>query len=250
MQTNLFKYTLRLADNALILGHRLSENCSKGPYLEEDISITNTALDLLGQAEAFYKYAAQVEDAGRTADDLAYKRPESEFYNLQLTEQPNGDFANIQVRQFFIDTFNFYLYAQLKNSKDQTLSAIAAKSLKEVTYHLRRSSEWIIRLGKGTTESKQRVQQALDDLWQFTHEMFLADTVDQTLLKEGVGANLTEIKTNWDTKVNEVLNLAALTRPEDGYQALGSKEGHHSEYLGYILAEMQYLPRAYPDAMW
>lgn len=250
MKDKLFKYILRLADNALILGHRLSENCSKGPYLEEDISITNTALDLLGQAEAFYKYAAQVEGAGRTEDDLAYKRPENEFYNLQLTEQPNDDFAHIQVRQFFMDAYYYYLYLQLKDSKDETIAAISAKSLKEVTYHLRRSSEWIIRLGKGTADSKKRIQQALDDFWQFTHEMFLPDAIDKALSQEGVGANLVEIKKNWDTKVNEVLQQADLTRPEDGYQALGSKKGYHTEFLGYILAEMQYLPRAYPDAKW
>ncbi len=250
MKNKLFKYTLRLGDNALILGHRLSENCSKGPYLEEDISITNTALDLLGQAEAFYKYAAQVEDAGRTEDDLAYKRPENEFYNLQLTEQPNGNFAHIQVRQFFIDAFNYYLFSQLKESKDPTLAAIAAKSLKEVTYHLRRSSEWMIRLGKGTPESNQKTQQALEDLWQFTHEMFVADEVDETLLKEGIAADLHKLKEHWDAKVNEILEQANLQRPEDGYHATGSKKGYHTEYLGYILAEMQYLPRAYPDAKW
>ncbi len=250
MKKQLFTYALRLGDNALILGHRLAENCSNGPYLEEDISITNTALDLLGQAEAFLKYAAQVEEAGRTEDDLAYKRPEIEFYNFQLTEQPNGDFAHLQVRQFFMDVFNFCLYSQLKNSKDQTLAAIAAKSLKEVTYHLRRSSEWMIRLGKGTQESKQRLQTAIDNLWQFTHELFIADQIDEALLKEGIAANLDEVKENWNNKVNEILTQAQLTRPEDGYKATGSKKGYHTEYLGYILAEMQYLPRAYPDAKW
>ncbi len=250
MNTNLFKYTLRLGDNALILGHRLAENCSNGPYLEEDISVTNTALDLLGQAEAFLKYAAQVEGKNRTEDDLAYKRPEHQFYNLQLTEQPNQDFAHLQVRQFFMDAFNYYLYSELKNNKDLTLAAIAAKSLKEVTYHLRRSSEWMIRLGNGTQESKSRMQQAIDDLWQFTHEMFIADEVDKTLLKEEIAPDLSTVKKLWDNKVTTILQQAGLTAPENSYKATGSKKGYHTEYLGYILAEMQYLPRTYPDAKW
>jgi len=247
---NLFKYILRLADNSLILGHRLSENCSWGPYLEEDISITNTSLDLLGQAEELLIYAAEVENEGRTADDLAYKRPEIEYYNVQLTEQPNGDFAHIQARQFFMDAFNFYLYSALKNSSDATIAAISAKSLKEVTYHLRRSSEWMIRLGKGTTESKERMQIAVNDLWQFTNELFEMDAVDEALISEGIAVDLNEIQKLWKDKIDEIFKMADLTHPEGGYKATGSRKGYHTEYLGYILAEMQYLPRAYPTATW
>ncbi len=247
---NLFKYILRLADNSLILGHRLSENCSWGPYLEEDISITNTALDLLGQAEELLIYAAEVENEGRTADDLAYKRPEIEYYNVQLTEQPNEDFAHIQVRQFFMDAFNFYLYSALKNSSDTTIAAISAKSLKEVTYHLRRSSEWMIRLGKGTSESKERVNKAVNNLWQFTSELFEMDEVDEALISEGIAVDLNEIKKLWNDKVTEIFEMANISKPEDGYKATGSRKGYHTEYLGYILAEMQYLPRAYPTAKW
>ncbi|MCF6306356.1 MAG: phenylacetate-CoA oxygenase subunit PaaC [Flavobacteriaceae bacterium] len=247
---NLFKYTVRLADNSLILGHRLAENCSWGPYLEEDISVTNTSLDLLGQAEEFLIYAAEVENEGRTADDLAYKRPEIEYYNVQLTEQPNDDFAHIQARQFFMDAFNFYLYSALKNSSDSTIAAISAKSLKEVTYHLRRSSEWLIRLGKGTPESKERMQKAVNDLWQFTSELFEMDEVDEALISEGIAIDLKEIQKLWKNKITEIFKMADLTYPEGGYQATGSRKGYHTEYLGFILAEMQYLPRAYPTAKW
>ena len=250
MNNHLYKYCLRLADNSLILGHRLAENCSHGPYLEEDLSITNTSLDLLGQAEELLKYAAEVEGKGRTADDLAYKRPEIEFFNVQLTEQPNRDFAHLIARQFFMDAFNFNLYGSLKNSADKTIASIAAKSLKEVTYHLRRSSEWIIRLGKGTNESKDKLVKAIEDLWQFTFEMFEMDEVDQELIEQGIVFDLNHIRELWDNKVNEIFKMADLSRPEDGYKATGSRNGHHTEYLGYILSEMQYLPRAYPTAEW
>ena len=250
MKNSLFKYCLRLGDNSLILGHRLAEYCSNGPYLEEDISITNTSLDLLGQAEEILKYAAEVENAGRTADDLAYKRPEIEFYNVQLTEQPNGNFARIIARQFFMDAFSFYLYSALKESADATLAAIAAKSLKEVTYHFRRSSEWIIRLGDGTNESKTKMQEAINDFWRFTSELFEMDEIDEDLIAKGIAVDLNSIKTLWNKKVDEILAMATLTRPEDAYMATGSRKGYHTEHLGYILAEMQYLPRAYPTAKW
>ncbi len=247
---NLFKYILRLADNSLILGHRLAENCSHGPYLEEDISITNTSLDLLGQAEELLIYAAEVEGAGRTADDLAYKRPEIEFYNVQLTEQPNCEFAHMMARQFFMDVYNYFLYTALKESKDSTIAAISAKSLKEVTYHLRRSSEWVIRLGDGTAISKSKIQVAIDDLWRFTAELFEMDEVDEELISEGIAVDLNQIRAQWNERVDAILKRATLTRPEDGYNATGSRKGYHTEYLGYILTEMQYLPRAYPTAEW
>lgn len=250
MSKSLFKYILRLADNSLILGHRLAENCSHGPYLEEDISITNTSLDLLGQAEELLIYAAEVEGIGRTADDLAYKRPEIEFYNVQLTEQPNCEFAHMMARQFFMDVFNYYLYSALKESTDNTIAAISAKSLKEVTYHLRRSSEWMIRLGDGTAISKSKIQVAIDNLWRFTSELFEMDEVDEELISEGIAVDLNKVKGLWNERVDAILKRANLTRPVDGYNATGSRKGYHTEYLGYILTEMQYLPRAYPTAEW
>ncbi len=250
MKNSLFKYCLRLGDNSLILGHRLAEYCSNGPYLEEDISITNTSLDLIGQAEAILKYAAKVEGEGRTEDDLTYKRPEIEFYNVQLTEQPNGNFARIIARQFFMDAFNFYLYSALKESTDNTISAIAAKSLKEVTYHLRRSSEWVIRLGDGTNESKTKMQEAINGFWRYTSELFEMDEIDKELIAKGIAVDLKPIQNLWNKKVDEILAMATLIRPEDAYMATGSRKGYHTEHLGYILAEMQYLPRAYPTAKW
>ena len=202
--SSLFQYCLRLGDSSLILSHRLAENCSYGPYLEEDLSITNTSLDLIGQAEELYKYAAQIEGKGRTEDDLAYKRSDIEFLNVQLTEQPNENFAHIIARQFFMDAFNFYLYTALKGSTDKTIAAIAAKSLKEVTYHLRRSSEWIIRLGDGTEESKYKMQDAIDTLWRYTSELFEMNEVDEELITSGVAVDLNAVRVLWDAKVNQI----------------------------------------------
>ncbi len=246
----LFKYCLRLADNNLVLGHRLSELCSNGPILEEDIATTNIALDLIGQARHLYQYAAEVEGKGRTEDDLAYKRAEREFYNTLLSEQPNGDFAVTIARQFFIDVFDYYFYKELLNSKDERLKELAARAIKEVTYHLRHSTQWILRLGDGTEESHKRLQTAVDGLWMYTGELFEMNEVDEILIKEGIAPNLNDIKTKWESKVSEVLAESTITKPEDGWMQTGSRKGMHSEHLGYILAEMQYLQRAYPDAQW
>ena len=243
-------YYLQIADNALILSHRLAENTSKGPFLEEDLATTNVALDLIGLAESVLNEAAKLEGLGQTGDDLAYRREESEFVNCLLAEQPNRDFAHIVTRQFFMDTFNYHYFIALTESKDSFLSAIAFKSIKEVTYHLRRSSEWMIRLGTGTDESKHRVQLAINTLWKFTDELFEQSDADKAMLAKGAGVNLYNIKNQWNQKVNEILYMAHLESPKNQFSVLGGKQGKHTEHLGHILAEMQFLPGKYPDAVW
>ena len=250
MENSLYNYCLRLGDNSLILGHRLGEYSSHGPFLEEDLAITNVALDHIGQAEAFYKYVAELKNDGSTEDDLAYKRPEHEFYNNLLTEQPNTDFAHIMVRQFFMDTFNYYLYSFLSESKDDTIKAIVKKSIKEVNYHLRRSSEWIIRLGLGTEESRMRIQKAIDELWKYTHELFEMNAIDEALIQEGVACDLGHINEHWSAHINEVFTKAKLETPESKASVRGSRVGYHTEHMGLLLAQMQFLPRTYPDAKW
>lgn len=250
MNNFLLNYTLQIADNALILGHRLSEWCGHGPILEQDIAMTNIALDLIGQARSLYQYAAEVEGKGRTEDDLAYLRGERDYKNVILVEQPNGNFGTTIVRQFLFDAFHFSFYQSLSKSKDETLAAIAEKSLKEVTYHLRFSSEWMIRLGDGTEESHDKVQEALNDLWTYTGALFQMNEVDQEALKNGVGVDLSTVKTFWDEKVDEILKMATLEKPESGWMQKGGKEGRHSEHLGFILTEMQYMQRTYPGQEW
>lgn len=246
----LINYCLRLGDSSLILGQRMAEWCSNGPTLEEDIALTNISLDLFGQARVMLTYAGQLEGKGRTEDDLAYKRNEREFYNTLLSERPNGHFGETIARNFLHDAFLYHLYTALKNSKDETIAAHAAKSLKEITYHLRHSSEWIVRLGDGTTESHQKIQQAFNDLWMFTGDLFVMNEVDELLIKEGIATDLKAVKKAWDTTINEVLERATLQRPEDGFMQKGRLNGLHAECLGHLLAEMQFLPRAYPNATW
>lgn len=249
-QEALYTYCLRLADNALILGHRLSELCSRAPFIEEDLALTNISLDMIGRAQALLKYAGEVEGKGQSEDDIAYRRPEIKYYNHLLTEQANGDFAHTIVRQFFISSFEYFMYSDLEKSKDATVSAIASKTIKEIKYHLKHSSEWVIRLGDGTQESHSRIQKAVDDLWMYTGELFEMDEIDNFLLREGISADLVPIKSQWQNKVQEVLAEATIKVPEDGYMQTGSRKGIHSENLGHILSEMQYLQRAYPDAKW
>lgn len=249
-QDALFKYTLRLGDNALILGHRLSEWCSKGPFLEEDIALSNIALDHVGRANALLTYAAQVEGKGRTEDDLAYKRMERHFYNNLISELPNGDFAYTIVRQLAVSTFELFYFDALSKSKDATIAGIAAKTLKEVKYHYKHSSDWTVRLGDGTEESHQRMQKALSEIWPFTGELFEMDETDQVLIKEGIAVDLNEIKIKWEKQVDEVLAEATLEKPAHTFNQTGSRKGLHTEHLGFILAELQYLQRAYPDARW
>lgn len=247
----LFQYTLRLGDSALILGHRMSEWCGHGPKLEQDIALINISLDLIGQARSYLTYAGEVEGKGRTEDDLAYFRTEREFRNALITEQDNGDWGATIVRSFYFDVFHYLFLNELTKSSDETLAAIAIKSLKEVTYHLRHSSEWVIRLGDGTEESHRRVQEPLEDLWTYTGELFEMDEVDRILIEAGIAPDLSELKEKWLNKVKEVTEEATLTLPTESFMQSGGKtKGIHTESLGYILCEMQYLPRTYPDAKW
>jgi len=251
MDKHLFNYIIQLADNSLILGHRLSEWCGHGPILEQDMAITNIALDLIGQARSLYQYAAEVQGEGKTEDDLAYLRDAWNFRNVLLVEQPNTDFAYTIVRQFFFDVYNFQSYSALSKSKDATLAAIAEKSLKEVTYHQRYSSEWMIRLGDGTKVSQEKMQKAVNDLWAYTGELMVPSPADIAMLEEGIGPDLSKIKPGWEGKVSEILKMATLEQPAaDLWMQQGGKEGRHSEHLGFILAELQYLQRAYPGAEW
>jgi len=245
-----FEYLLRLADSSLIIGHRLSEWCGHGPILEEDIGLINIALDFVGNATSLYNYAGQVEGKGRTEDDLAYLRGEREFRNLLLTEQPNGDYAKTIARQFLYDVYTFYLYEKLKNSKDETIAAIAAKSHKEITYHLRHTTEWMLRLGDGTPESHQRLQTALNELWMFTPDLFDMDETDASLIKEGIVPDLNVITEQWEKRVKEVIAEATLQIPATTFKQKGSRSGKHTEHLGFLLAEMKTLHRAYPGAKW
>ena len=246
---SLFTYTLRIADSSLILAQRMSEWCSKGPTLEEDIAMSNIALDMFGQANGFYQYAAQL-DGNKSADELAFRRNEREFFNHQLVEQENGNFGTTMVRNFLHDVFNFLFYTELSKSKDETLSALASKSLKEVKYHLRHSRNWLVRLGDGTAVSNTKVQDALEELWMYTGELFEMDNIDIELLNRGIAVDNTALKSEWDRMINKTLLKAKLTRPKDTYMATGGKKGLHTEYLGFILSEMQFLQRAYPDAKW
>ena len=243
------KYILRIADTTLILSQRLSEWCSKGPSLEEDIALSNISLDLLGQANGLLEYVSKL-NGEISPDEYAFKRDEREFYNFQICEIENGHFGDTIMRQFLIDIYFKLYYQDLEKSKDETLSALATKSLKEVSYHLRHSSNWVIRLGDGTQESKDKIQKSLNNIWKYTGEFFEMDELDKKMLKEKIGVNNKDLKKDWDKLVDETLIKAKLKRPEDGYMMTGSKKGIHTEMLGKILSEMQYLPRAYPDAKW
>ena len=245
-----FDYVLRLGDSSLILGQRLSEWCGHGPILEQDIAITNIALDLIGQARSLLQYAGRLEGEGRDEDQLAFLRDAWDFRNYLLVEQPNGDFAHTIVRQFFFDAYHFFLFRELTRSQDEHLSAIAEKSLKEITYHLRFSSEWMIRLGDGTEESHDRMQAAVDDLWMYTGELLSTNQTDRLMEEAGIAPSQEEIRDLYEEKVDEILGQAALKKPDSDWMQSGGKEGTHSEHLGYILAEMQFLQRAYPGQKW
>jgi len=250
-QEALFNYTLRLGDTSLILGHRISEWCGHGPKLEQDIALINISLDLIGQARSYLEYAGKVEGKGRSEDDLAYFRAEREFKNVLLAEQPNGHWGHTIMRSFLFDTFHYFFLHELVKSSDEQLAAIAQKSLKEVTYHLRHNSEWVIRLGDGTEESHAKMQEALEEFWMYTGELFDMDEVDTQLIKAGIAPDLKLIYPKWEKKVHEVLREAQLQLPDNNWMQSGGKlKGIHSEELGYILAEMQHLPRTYPDATW
>lgn len=250
METPLFIYTLRLADNALILGHRLSEWVGHAPVPEEDLALANMGLDLIGQARALYTYAGEVEGRGRDEDALAYLREVGGYRNVLLAEQPNGDFAYTIVRQLLYAAFAHPFFETLARAQDATLAAIAAKAVKELAYHLRHSAEWTIRLGDGTPESHRRTQTALDDLWAYTGELFETDQVERALIDRGIAVDPAALRTRFERALDEVLAEATLTRPAGGLTQSGGRAGRHSEHLGYILSELQYLQRAYPGAKW
>lgn len=243
-------YALRRADDALILGHRLSEWCGHAPMMEEDMALANMGLDLIGQARELYSYAAKVEDAGNDEDTYAYLRDVRQYRNLLLVEQPNGDFARTIVRQFFYSAFSDAYWRAMMASNDQTLAAIAAKSEKESAYHLRHSSEWVIRLGGGTEESHRRAQTAVDDLWVFTGELFYIDETEAGLIADGRAVDPEYLRAGWVETVSRVLRSATLTSPSSGWMQKGGRFGQHSEHLGHILSELQSLQRTFPGATW
>jgi ring-1,2-phenylacetyl-CoA epoxidase subunit PaaC len=258
----LITYTLHLADNTLILCQRNAEWTGHGPMLEQDIAISNISLDLIGQARNFYQYCAQLINQSTnqlinlsteqpcTEDTLAYLRDAGEFRNCLLVELPKGDWAVTVLRQFFFSTYQFYLYEQMQQSKDSTLAAVAEKSLKEVTYHLRWSAEWVIRLGDGTQESHHRMANALLDLWPYTGELTMNAGYETALIADNIATDLHALKQLWLDKIKEIFRIATLQLPENKWMQTGGKEGKHTEHLGYILAEMQYLQRVYPGNNW
>jgi ring-1,2-phenylacetyl-CoA epoxidase subunit PaaC len=250
MKQVLIDYTLHLADDSLILGQRNAEWCGHGPVLEQDIAITNISLDLIGQSRNFYQYAATLIGNDSTEDSLAYLRKEEEFKNCLLVEQPKGDWAQTILRQFFFSQYQYLLFQQLQNGKDEQLAAIAEKSLKEVTYHLRWSSEWVIRFGDGTNESHQRMIKAIDELWKYTDELFSATNYELQVASDGAGIDVSKLKEQWLAKVKEIFSEATLPIPGKTFVQGGGKEGRHTEHLGYILTELQYMQRTYPGCDW
>ncbi len=244
------RYVLRLADTSLILGQRLAEWVGHAPALEEDLGVANIALDLIGQARLLLSYAGELEGRGRGEDELAFLRDASEFLNLTLVEQPNGDFGRTLVRQLLVSAFQLELYEALQTSTDPRVAEIAAKALKETRYHVRYSASWVVRLGDGTPVSSARVQTAVNELWPFTTELFAADGVDDAMAVAGVAPRVADLKMRWSARIDAVLSEATLTRPADSVFPWHGKRGVHTEHLGYMLAEMQFLQRAYPGAEW
>lgn len=243
-------YTLRRADDALVLGHRLSEWCGHAPMLEEDMALANIALDLIGQARSLYQYAAACEGAGRDEDQLAYLRDAPAYRNVLLVELPNGDFARTIMRQFLYSAFADPFWRATMRSTDQTLAAIAGKSEKESAYHLRHSAEWVIRLGDGTEESRERAAEALDYLWPYTGEMFEVDEAERSLIEAGAAVDPESLRETWGRTVRDVLAQATLPIPTGTWMQSGGRAGRHTEHLGHLLSEMQFLQRAYPGATW
>jgi ring-1,2-phenylacetyl-CoA epoxidase subunit PaaC len=250
MTKHLIQYIYGIADNALILGQRLGELCGHGPSLETDIAMTNISLDLFGQVRSYYQYAAKLQGGDATEDTIAFLRKEREYKNVLLVEQPNTDFAYSITKQFLFDIFHLALLEELQNSKDEMLAAIAKKSIKEVLYHTRFSSDWIKRLGDGTEESHNRIQNAINDLWIFTDELFHQTDADKTMVAEGIGVDTSLLKINYYKKVSEILEEATLQTPTIEFFQKGGKQGIHSEHMGYILTELQYMQRTYPNMTW
>ena len=250
MKNVIIDYSLRLADTSLILSQRIAEYCSRAPHLEEDLAITNVGLDLLGQAENLLNYAASLME-NTDSDELTFKRKEKDFKCVHLVETPNTDFAFILVRQFFIDVYNNLLFEKLCESKDETIAGISKKSIKEVKYHLIRSKDWMLRLGKGTTESNNRLQNAVDELWMYTEELFFDNETDLLMAKENIGPLNKDLKEIWMDTTIKTLEESNIIIPENIHYTLQyGKNGYHTEYLGYLLAEMQHLPLLYPEAKW
>jgi len=246
----LIAYTLRLADNALILSQRMVEVVAAEPELEEELANANFALDFIGQARMLYTHAGELEGKGRKEDDFAFMRDEHEFRSLLLLEQPNGHFGDELVRQFLFEAFYLHLLDALTRCSDRGLTEIAARAQKEVKYHFRHSSQWLIRLGDGTELSHERVQTSLDEAWRFTGEMFAADDIDELMRLNYDGPDLGEIQVLWKRDVEAIVAEATLRVPEEQWMASGGKQGRHSEHLGFLLAEMQYLQRSFPGATW
>jgi len=249
-ETPLVLYTLRRADDALVLGHRLSEWSGQAPMLEEDMALANMGLDLLGQARELYAYAAQVEGKGNDEDKFAYLRDVRQYRNLLLVEQPNGDFARTMVRQFFYAAFGDLYWRAMMKSRDAILAAIAAKSEKESAYHVRHSSEWIVRLGDGTEESHARAQDAIDDLWAFTGEMFDVDGSERALIDSGIAVDPESLRSRWLKVVSDIVGEATLILPKSNWMQQGGRDGRHSEHLGHLLSELQSMQRTFPGAAW
>lgn len=246
----LFNYTLRLGDTSVILGQRLSEWTGHGPFLEEDLALTNIVLDIFGRAKALLEYAAIIEGKGRTEDDLTFFRNDREYFNALICEQPNGDYAKTIMRQAIIDCFDYLFYTELSKSKDETLAGIASKSIKEITYHKRHSFSWVDRFGNGTEESHSRLQNGLNEIWPFSGELFEMNQIDEVLIREGIAVDLSKIKPIWEKEIQQLISNANLILPQDAFMQTGGRSGIHTEHLSYILAEMQSVPRMHPDAKW
>ena len=250
MKNNLYNYILGIADNSLILGQRLGQLCGHGPSLETDIACTNISLDLFGQVRSYFQYAAKIAGDQRTEDDIAMLRKERDYKNVLLVEQPNTNFAFTIGRQFLFDVYHLAFLTELQNSNDFTLSVIAKKCVKEVSYHLRFSSDWVKRLGNGTPVSKEKMQEAINGLWTYTDELFYQTNADKKMVFEGVGVDVTKLKNNYYSHINDILLEATLEIPESKWFQTGGKEGIHTEHLGYLLSDLQYMQRTYPNMEW
>lgn len=250
-QQAFFEYLLRLADDRLILGHRLSEWCGHGPVLEEDIALANCALDLIGHAASLYEYAAEIEDEGRHRDEIVYFRNDVEYKNVKLVELPKGDYAFTIARNFLFSSYSDFLYEALSEANDEQFAGMIKKHHKEIKYHLRHSREWVYRMGDGTDESNERIQKAFDELWTYIDGLFYMDEVDKMMADENLGADLSSFKNDWKKMITEVLEEATLDVPDfEQFMASGGRQGRHTEHLGHLLAEMQHLRRSYPAAVW
>ena len=250
MNKNHYRYVLRLGDNALILGQRMTEWCGHSPLLEEDIAMANCALDHVGRARLLLSYAAELEGEGRSEDDLAFVRSDREFENFLLCELPIGDYAFTMARQYLLDTYHYYLFTELVSSSDETLSAIAQKAIKETTYHMDRSRDWVLRLGDGTEESHERMQVALEGMWNYTEELFERDSVDVQMIAEAIGPDPERLHSKWQADINATIKKATLRVPEKKWSLSGGRNGLHTEAMGHLLSEMQHLQRTYPGLSW